>query len=66
MVSQSHDTDMFMRSKLQDRYKRFQVYFENKIPMDLYTHVPDLVEVATEFIEEKNDEINRVAEILLN
>ncbi len=66
MTGQLHDADIFMSSKLGDRYKRFDLYLENEIPIDLSTHVPDIIEIATEYVEEKNDEINRVVEILLN
>jgi hypothetical protein len=66
MMGQTHDADIFLRSKLNQRYKRFQVYFEDDIPMDAHVFVPDLIEIATQYIEEQHDQINSVIENLLD
>jgi patatin-like phospholipase/acyl hydrolase len=65
MTAQAHNTDKYLRSQLNDRYRRLQFYFENSIPMDDHMYLPDLLDIGTEYIEENNDEINKIIEQLL-
>jgi predicted patatin/cPLA2 family phospholipase len=66
IIGQMHNTDQYLRTQLNHNYKRMQVYYEHFIEMDDKTQMPDLTDICTEYIEEKNDEINKIVEKILN
>ncbi len=57
--------ETYLRAELGERFTRLDVNLENEVSMDFSVHTPDLLDIATEFIEEKDDEINRLVEVLL-
>eukprot|EP01038_Epipyxis_sp_PR26KG_P012779 gene12779-17134_t len=60
MYGQSGNTDNFMHRMLKSNYSRWQVWFDEPIPMDCSSEwqISMLVDYAMEFIEENDDKIN--------
>jgi patatin-like phospholipase/acyl hydrolase len=65
ITSQVSNAETFLGAELGDRFRRFEVYLEDEISMDLSYYMSDLIDIATEYIEEKTDQIDEVVEILL-
>jgi tetratricopeptide (TPR) repeat protein len=65
IMDQVNYADKYLTSELGSRYKRFEVYLENDMPIDEAIYVTDLLDIGTEYVEENSDEINRIVEILL-
>ncbi len=67
MNSQTHNADIYLTAELgQKKYKRFELFLEHDIPLDENKYMHDLMDIGTEYVETKDDEINKVVEILLN
>jgi patatin-like phospholipase/acyl hydrolase len=65
MMAQTHNAEIYMSKILGNRFKYLEFYFEENIPMDMHGYIPDLLEIGTQYVEDKSDDINKIVEILL-
>jgi hypothetical protein len=65
ITGQIHNTENYLNEQLGMRHRRFQVYFEDNIPFDMYSYSNDLLNIGSEYVEDQHDNINKVVEILL-
>jgi patatin-like phospholipase/acyl hydrolase len=62
---QFQETDVFMMHNLGKSYTHWEMSLDNQIQCDTYDCIPQLLEAGTQFVEEKQDQINRIVELLL-